>query len=95
MAVSFVISFRNYGKKGYAYETPDHFLIARLITALPYSRLDGQVSYILDLRSENKDGAIIYDTGWNNLLSPELDLYLYLSIVLLFSGIYAFEYQTA
>ncbi len=56
-----------------------------------YKRIEQQIVHISSLKSDNAE--IIYDTGWNVLLTQKNDLLFLLTLAFLFSGIYAFEYK--
>lgn len=56
--------------------------------------LTGQADHIEELRAAGKDAAIIYDSGWKALFGARSDAYLYALILLLFAGIYTFEYRS-
>lgn len=56
--------------------------------------LDEQRRHIESLRNAGKKAEIIYDSGWKTLFVAGPDLYLYALILLLFSGIYSFEYKS-
>lgn len=58
-----------------------------------FLRLEEQKRHIESLRDEGKDAEIIYDSGWKTLFGAGPDLYLYALILLLFAGIYPFEYK--
>ena len=49
--------------------------------------------HIESLRAAEKEAKIIYDSGWRALFGAKPDLYLYALILLLFAGIYPFEYK--
>ena len=59
-----------------------------------FLRLEEQKRHIESLRDEGKDAEIIYDSGWKTLFGAGPDLYLYALILLLFAGIYTFEYKS-
>ena len=59
-----------------------------------FLRLDEQRRHIESLHDAGKKAEIIYDSGWKTLFSAEPDLYLYALILLLFAGIYSFEYKS-
>ena len=59
-----------------------------------FLRLDEQRRHIWSLRDAGKDAEIIYDSGWKALFGAMPDLYLYSLILLLFTGIYPFEYKS-
>lgn len=59
-----------------------------------FFRLEEQKRHIESLRDEGKDAEIIYDSGWKTLFGAGPDLYLYALILLLFAGIYTFEYKS-
>ena len=59
-----------------------------------FLRLDEQRRHIESLRDEGKNAEIIYDSGWKTLFGAKPDLYLYALILLLFAGIYSFEYKS-
>ena len=56
--------------------------------------LDEQRRHIESLRNAGKKAEIIYDSGWKTLFVAGPDLYLYALILLLFAGIYSFEYKS-
>ncbi len=56
-----------------------------------FTRLETQANHILELRAEGKDACIVYETGWNELLLADYDLFLYLAVLLLLAGIYGVE----
>lgn len=58
-----------------------------------FLRLDEQRRHIESLRAAEKEAKIIYDSGWRALFGAKPDLYLYALILLLFAGIYPFEYK--
>ena len=58
-----------------------------------FLRLDEQRRHIESLRDEGKKAEIIFDSGWKTLFGAKPDLYLYALILLLFAGIYTFEYK--
>ena len=59
-----------------------------------FLRLDEQRRHIESLHDAGKKAEIIYDSGWKTLFGAEPDLYLYVLILLLFAGIYSFEYKS-
>lgn len=59
-----------------------------------FLRLDEQRRHIESLHDAGKKAEIIYDSGWKTLFGAEPDLYLYALILLLFAGIYSFEYKS-
>lgn len=59
-----------------------------------FLRLDEQRRHIESLRDEGKNAEIIYDSGWKTLFGAKPDLYLYALILLLFAGIYSFEFKS-
>ncbi len=59
-----------------------------------FLRLEEQKRHIESLRDEGKDAEIIYDSGWKTLFGAGPDLYLYALVLLLFAGIYTFEYKS-
>lgn len=59
-----------------------------------FLRLDEQRRHIESLHDAGKKAEIIFDSGWKTLFSAEPDLYLYALILLLFAGIYSFEYKS-
>ena len=69
-------------------------LYAAEVRQSAFLRLDEQRRHIESLRDEGKDAEIIYDSGWKTLFGAKPDLYLYALILLLFAGIYPFEYRS-
>ena len=69
-------------------------LYAAEVRQSAFLRLDEQRRHIESLRDVGKDAEIIYDSGWKAMLGAEPDLYLYALILLLFAGIYPFEYKS-
>lgn len=59
-----------------------------------FLRLDEQRRHIESLHDAGKKAEIIYDSGWKTLFGAKPDLYLYALILLLFAGIYSFEYKS-
>lgn len=68
-------------------------LYAAEIRQSAFLRLDEQRRHIESLRDEGKKAEIIYDSGWKTLFGAGPELYLYALILLLFAGIYPFEYN--
>lgn len=68
-------------------------LYAAEVRQSAFLRLEEQKRHIESLRDEGKDAEIIYDSGWKTLFGAGPDLYLYALILLLFAGIYPFEYK--
>lgn len=58
-----------------------------------FLRVDEQRRHIESLRAAGNEAKIIYDSGWRALFGAKPDLYLYALILLLFAGIYPFEYK--
>lgn len=58
-----------------------------------FLRLDEQRRHIESLHDAGKKAEIIFDSGWKTLFGAKPDLYLYALILLLFAGIYSFEYK--
>ncbi len=69
-------------------------LYAAEVRQSAFLRLDEQRRHIESLHDAGKKAEIIYDSGWKTLFSAEPDLYLYALILLLFAGIYPFEYKS-
>lgn len=69
-------------------------LYAAEVRQSAFLRLEEQKRHIESLRDEGKDAEIIYDSGWKTLFGAGPDLYLYALILLLFAGIYTFEYKS-
>ena len=69
-------------------------LYAAEIRQSAFLRLDEQRRHIESLRDEGKKAEIIFDSGWKTLFGAKPDLYLYALILLLFAGIYSFEYKS-
>ena len=69
-------------------------LYAAEVRQSAFLRLEEQKQHIESLRDEGKDAEIIYDSGWKTLFGAGPDLYLYALILLLFAGIYTFEYKS-
>lgn len=69
-------------------------LYAAEVQQSAFLRLDEQRRHIESLRDAGKKAEIIYDSGWKTLFGAEPDLYLYALILLLFAGIYSFEYKS-
>lgn len=69
-------------------------LYAAEVRQSAFLRLDEQRRHIESLRNAGKKAEIIYDSGWKTLFGAGPDLYLYALILLLFSGIYSFEYKS-
>ena len=59
-----------------------------------FLRLDEQRRHIESLHDAGKKAEIIFDSGWKTLFGAKPDLYLYALILLLFAGIYSFEYKS-
>ena len=68
-------------------------LYAAEVRQSAFLRLDEQRRHIESLRAAEKEAKIIYDSGWRALFGAKPDLYLYALILLLFAGIYPFEYK--
>ena len=68
-------------------------LYAAEVRQSAFLRLDEQRRHIESLRAAEKEAKIIYDSGWRALFGAKSDLYLYALILLLFAGIYSFEYK--
>ena len=68
-------------------------LYAAEVRQSAFLRLDEQRRHIESLRTAEKEAKIIYDSGWRALFGAKPDLYLYALILLLFAGIYPFEYR--
>ena len=68
-------------------------LYAAEVRQSAFLRLDEQRRHIESLRDEGKKAEIIYDSGWKTLFGAGPELYLYALILLLFAGIYPFEYN--
>ena len=68
-------------------------LYAAEVRQSAFLRLDEQRRHIESLRTAEKEAMIIYDSGWRALFGAKPDLYLYALILLLFAGIYPFEYR--
>lgn len=58
-----------------------------------FSRLNEQKDHIEILRTKGGNAEIVYDTSWKTLLLSGFDIFLYALILLLFAGIYTFEYK--
>lgn len=69
-------------------------LYAAEVRQSAFLRLDEQRRHIESLRNAGKKAEIIYDSGWKTLFVAGPDLYLYALILLLFAGIYSFEYKS-
>lgn len=69
-------------------------LYAAEVRQSAFLRLEEQKRHIESLRDEGKDAEIIYDSGWKTLFGAGPDLYLYALVLLLFAGIYTFEYKS-
>ena len=69
-------------------------LYAAEVRQSAFLRLDEQRRHIESLRNAGKKAEIIYDSGWKTLFGAGPDLYLYALILLLFAGIYSFEYKS-
>ena len=69
-------------------------LYAAEVQRSAFLRLDEQRRHIHSLRAAEKEANIIYDSGWRALFGMKPDLYLYALILLLFAGIYPFEYKS-
>lgn len=69
-------------------------LYAAEVRQSAFLRLDEQRRHIESLRDAGKKAEIIYDSGWKTLFGAKPDLYLYALILLLFAGIYSFEYKS-
>ena len=69
-------------------------LYAAEVRQSAFLRLDEQRRHIESLRDEGKKAEIIFDSGWKTLFGAKPDLYLYALILLLFAGIYSFEYKS-
>ena len=68
-------------------------LYAAEVRQSAFLRLDEQRRHIESLRAAENEAKIIYDSGWRALFGAKPDLYLYALILLLFAGIYPFEYK--
>lgn len=68
-------------------------LYAAEVRQSAFLRLDEQRRHIESLRAAENEAKIIYDSGWRALFGAKPDLYLYALILLLFAGIYTFEYK--
>lgn len=69
-------------------------LYAAEVRQSAFLRLDEQRRHIESLLNAGKKAEIIYDSGWKTLFVAGPDLYLYALILLLFAGIYSFEYKS-
>ncbi len=69
-------------------------LYAAEVRQSAFLRLDEQRRHIESLRDAGQYAEITYDSGWKMLFGAEPDLYLYALILLLFAGIYSFEYKS-
>lgn len=69
-------------------------LYAAEVRQSAFLRLDEQRRHIESLRNAGKKAEIIYDSGWKTLFVAGPDLYLYALTLLLFAGIYSFEYKS-
>lgn len=69
-------------------------LYAAEVRQSAFLRLDEQRRHIESLRAAENEAKIIYDSGWRTLFGAGPDLYLYALILLLFAGIYSFEYKS-
>lgn len=68
-------------------------LYAAEVRQSAFLRVDEQRRHIESLRAAGNEAKIIYDSGWRALFGAKPDLYLYALILLLFAGIYPFEYK--
>ncbi len=68
-------------------------LYAAEVRQSAFLRLDEQRRHIESLHDAGKKAEIIFDSGWKTLFGAKPDLYLYALILLLFAGIYTFEYK--
>ncbi len=51
--------------------------------------------YLIDLeKNSNIKAHFVYDTGWQKLFFNSFDIYLYIAILILFTGVFANEYGT-
>ena len=69
-------------------------LYAAEVQQSAFLRLEEQKRHIESLRDKGTDAEIIYDSGWKTLFGAGPDLYLYALVLLLFAGIYTFEYKS-
>ena len=69
-------------------------LYAAEVRQSAFLRLDEQRRHIESLHDAGKKAEIIFDSGWKTLFGAKPDLYLYALILLLFAGIYSFEYKS-
>ena len=68
-------------------------LYAAEVRQSAFLRVDEQRRHIESLRAAENEAKVIYDSGWRALFGAKPDLYLYALILLLFAGIYPFEYK--